>query len=93
MHLEIASNASLEELDFFLRREWLECCGHLSAFVIRGRNYFREDRGIWADLRDLDMEGTLQETLRPGTKFIHEYDFGDTTELALRVVSEDRHRG
>lgn len=88
MHLEIASNASLEALDFYLRREWLECCWHLSAFVIRGRYYFREDRGIWADLRDLDMEGTLQEALRPGTKFIHEYDFGDTTELALRVVSE-----
>ncbi len=90
MHLEIADNARLEALDFYLRRTWLECCGHMSAFVIRGRNHFREDRGIWADLGDLDMEVTLKETLRPRMKFIHEYDFGSTTELTLRVISQDK---
>ena len=88
MHLEIDGNAQLWELDHFLRRTWLECCGHLSAFVIRGRNHFLEDRDIWADLDDLDMDVALKETLRPGMKFTHEYDFGDTTELGLRVVSE-----
>ena len=88
MHLEIAGNAQLLHLDYFLRRQWLECCGHMSNFVIRGRNHFREDRDIWADLDDLDMEVTLRETIRPSTKFIHEYDFGSTTELALRVVSQ-----
>ena len=97
MHLEIAGNAPLMALDHFLRRTWLECCGHMSAFVIRGRNHFLEDRGIWADLYDLDMEVTLKETLRPGMRFLHEYDFGSTTELALRVLSEGNisadHRG
>ena len=88
MHLEIAGNAPLEALDYFLRRTWLECCGHMSSFVIRGKNHFREDRGIWADLYDQDMEVTLKQTLRPGMKFVHEYDFGSTTELGLRVVSE-----
>ena len=97
MHMEIAGNAPLWALDHFLRRTWLECCGHMSGFVIRGRNHFLEDRGIWADLYDMDMEVTLKETLRPGMKFIHEYDFGSTTELALRVISEGNisvdHRG
>ena len=97
MHLEIAGNAPLMALDHFLRRTWLECCGHMSAFVIRGRNHFLEDRGIWAGLHDLDMEVTLKETLRPGMKFIHEYDFGSTTELSLRVLSKGNisvdHRG
>ena len=88
MHLEIAGNESLEYLDYFLRQTWLECCGHLSAFAIRGKYYFREDRGIWARLEDMDMDVSLSQVLRPGTRFIHEYDFGDTTELALRVVSQ-----
>ena len=88
MHLEIESNATLWELDLFLRRTWLECCGHLSAFVIRGSNHFREDRDIWADLDDLDMEVPLSQALNAGMKFSYEYDFGDTTELTLRVVSE-----
>lgn len=37
------------------------------------------------------MSARLSETLLPGTKFTHEYDFGSTTELKLRVVSE--HEG
>ena len=97
LHLEIARNAPLAALDHYLRRTWLECCGHLSNFVIGGRNHSLEDRGIFADINDSDMEATLREVLRPGMKFIHEYDFGSTTELALRVVSEGNisvdHRG
>lgn len=88
MHLEMAGNASLMDLDLFLRRTWLECCGHLSSFVIRGRNHFLEDRGFWADRDDLNMEGSLKSMLRPGMRFVHEYDFGSTTELGLRVISE-----
>jgi hypothetical protein len=30
----------------------------------------------------------LDEVLRPKIKFLHEYDFGTTTELVLRVVAE-----
>src|SRR5437870_1715660 len=30
LHLEAAPNATLADLDRFLRRIWLECCGHLS---------------------------------------------------------------
>ena len=88
LHLEIAGNSPLEVLDYFLRRTWLECCGHMSCFVIRGRNHFREDRGIWADLFDLDMEASLSEVLTPRSRFVHEYDLGSTTELGLRVVSQ-----
>ena len=97
LHLEIAGNAPLYALDHYLRNTWLECCGHLSAFVIRGRNHFLEDRDIWADLDDRDMEVSLSEVLRQGTRFVHEYDFGSITELALRVVSQGNisvdHRG
>lgn len=35
-----------------------------------------------------DMDIELAKVLKPGMKFTHEYDFGSTTELSLRVVAE-----
>jgi len=35
-----------------------------------------------------DMDVELSEVLKVGQKFSHEYDFGSTTELALKVVAE-----
>src|SRR6266542_1177987 len=56
LHLEAPSNASLEDLDFFLRRTWLECCGHLSAFRLGDRSFssIGADSG-WGDDGDLDI--------------------------------------
>jgi hypothetical protein len=34
------------------------------------------------------MDIKLKEILKPKLKFTHEYDFGSTTELKLRVMSE-----
>ena len=85
MHLEVNSNANLEKLDSFLRDTWLECCGHMSAFTIEGTRY------SVSPMRDFDeksMKVALGDVLRPGMKFYHEYDFGTTTELTLRVISE-----
>src|SRR5438128_2703140 len=36
MYLELPAQATLTDLDNFLRKTWLECCGHLSAFSIGG---------------------------------------------------------
>ena len=30
--IEISENATLKDLDQFIRDIWVECCGHLSAF-------------------------------------------------------------
>ena len=92
LHLGVPVKAPLSKLDDFLRRIWLECCGHMSAFEIAGIRYSRspmmeEERG---------METPLGEVLDVGTKFRHEYDFGSTTELALKVVgfwSRDKPKG
>lgn len=88
LHLNVAGRLTLWELDKYLRDTWLECCGHLSLFRIGEALHFREDRGDWADIDDRDMEIALSQVLRPAMRFHHEYDFGDTTELALRVASE-----
>src|SRR3989338_9339926 len=39
LFLEMAHSAKLEDLDHFLRETWLECCNHLSAFMIRDVRY------------------------------------------------------
>ncbi|PJB49418.1 MAG: hypothetical protein CO103_05750 [Chloroflexi bacterium CG_4_9_14_3_um_filter_45_9] len=85
MHLSASANATLKDLDAFLRTIWLECCGHLSAFTIEGTSY------SISPMRDYDersMRVALKDVLAPGMKFYHEYDFGTTTELTLKVVSE-----
>ena len=38
--VEAKADARLEALDAMLRRTWLECCGHLSAFRIGDVDYF-----------------------------------------------------
>jgi len=87
MHLEAPADATLEYLDEFLRGIWLECCGHMSAFMIEGTTYSVEPM---ADFDDESMQVRLDEVLSPGMKFYHEYDFGSTTHLALKVVSQEQ---
>jgi hypothetical protein len=39
MHIELPATDDLEDLDFFFRDTWVECCGHLSAFQIGDISY------------------------------------------------------
>jgi hypothetical protein len=99
MHLEVPADATLKGLDMFLRDIWLECCGHMSAFTI-GETRYITGAGIdamWVDMGfvprgEESMDVTLGEVLHPGMKFYHEYDFGTTTELTLKVLSEREGR-
>lgn len=85
MHLEVPADAKLEDLDDFLREIWLECCGHLSAFTVEDTTY---SVSPMAEYGDRSMRAKLSSVLYPGMTFYHEYDFGTTTHLALKVVSE-----
>jgi hypothetical protein len=85
MHLEVPADARLEVLDGFLRQIWLECCGHMSAFEIEGARYSVAPMG---EFDEAGMNVRLNKLLQPGMKFYHEYDFGSTTHLALKVVAE-----
>lgn len=86
MHLEVVANTKLKNLDSFLRDIWLECCGHLSAFTIGGRRYVSDMAE--SEYEEKSMNVKIGSVLGPGMSFIHEYDFGTTTELALKVLSE-----
>ena len=74
IYAEARANASLRHLDAFLRKLWLECCGHLSAF--------------YADRRELAISAVATLAFgAPGTRIRYEYDFGSTTTLIGLVVS------
>ena len=91
MDVEIRANSTLEELDDFLRGEWLECCGHLSAFYVDRDTYMVPTSGMFGSLGDPDertMQVELGGILSKGSRFQHTYDFGTSTELKLRVVDE-----
>lgn len=95
IHIAAPARAKLKDVDSFLRYTWLECCGHLSLFTIDGVTYSSKSSagGFFGqdfenDMDDESMDIALNNVLVPKIKFYYEYDFGTTTELALKVISE-----
>lgn len=85
MYLDVDVRATLDDLDMFLRHKWLECCGHMSAFNINGVSYVsRTDKAMGDKSMGIKLANVLHDA---GMKFIYEYDFGSTTTLQLKVVS------
>lgn len=87
MYLDVSAKASLKDLDQFLRDRWLECCGHLSRFRIEGKIYDSDPDPDNMFGRNKSMKVKLNDVLYEGLEFIHEYDFGSTTVLKLKVIS------
>ena len=90
LHLEMRSDADLEDLDDYLRAIWLECCGHLSGFHVGEVFYtqiFEDGMGIGIE-EPMDIE--VRGLFSPGLTIDYKYDFGSTSELTIKVVDE-RH--
>lgn len=79
IYLSVAADATLRSLDQFLRDIWLECCGHMSAFLVGSRSGMPQQIG---------MNRKIGTVFSKGDIFRHEYDFGSTTSLRLKVVEE-----
>jgi hypothetical protein len=90
LYIEIPASATLYDLDEFLRGIWLECCGHLSAFAIRGVRYddqsLSDEYSYW-DISTESMNKRLHSVLNVKDTFAHEYDFGSTTYLEGHVLA------
>ena len=85
--IQIKENATLVDLDRFIRDIWVECCGHLSVFEIDGVSYEREpdDDFGWGEPAK-STNHTLKQVLTTGMIFNYEYDFGSTTEIMVKVL-------
>lgn len=87
LHILAHKKASLYALDQQLRRIWLECCGHLSAFYIDGVEYSEVDpEDSFGGTIIKPMSAQLGDILKKGSSFGYIYDFGSSTELKLKVV-------
>ena len=75
LHLEMNGSATLEDLDYYLRAIWLECCGHLSRFSVGG---WRGD--------EIPMHRRIKNIFSPGVELTHIYDFGTSSHTLIRFV-------
>ncbi len=88
LHLEMKASSKLSDLDNFLRDIWLECCGHLSQFMIDGEVYMPSYAGDLAEMEAMSTGVQLGKVLDVKDKFQYEYDFGSTTYLDGQIISE-----
>lgn len=98
LHLIVRKDAPLDALDATLRASWLDqCCEHLSGLTL-GKHHSVKDESrqfvssgfaheVEPDPRVVPMKGVLVgDVFALKMEFVHEYDFGTTTQTTLRVV-------
>ena len=76
LFLLVVQDATLEDLDDYLRKIWLECCGHMSSFSYRK----------WGE--ELSMTTKNRQICADGNTLTYMYDFGSTTELQVKIFRE-----
>lgn len=72
LYIDLPVVNTLSDVDKFLRKIWLECCGHLSEFSGFGHRKIGKGRKL--------------NTFSEGEQLLHEYDFGSSTETLITVV-------
>jgi Plasmid pRiA4b ORF-3-like protein len=95
LQIEVKSSARLRSIDQFLRDTWLECCGHLSQFIVGRTRYESTVDPAWAQENTRSMSCTVGEVFsRAGATAAYEYDLGTTTALEIKVVRvREAHAG
>jgi hypothetical protein len=84
--IEVKEEATLKDIDKFLRDIWLECCDHLSSFKIDGTLYDSNpapSMGWGQPVKSMNCK--LKSITEKGMRFDYEYDFGSTTALTISV--------
>ncbi len=73
LDMAVKHEGKLKDVDQFLRRTWLECCGHMSEFSTGTH-------------RKVTMNTKVSEALGSGDRLGYVYDFGSSTELVVRLL-------
>jgi hypothetical protein len=77
LYVDAPLTATLTQLDSFMRKIWLECCGHLSEFTLGG---------AWSGNK---VEKTSKlSSLNVGDVLTYIYDMGSSTELRITIVEK-----
>jgi len=80
LDLEMRGSKTLKDLDSYLRRIWLECCGHMSRFSIRG----------WQG-EEIGKSRKVDQVFSRVIELTHIYDFG--TESVTRIKAVEAREG
>ena len=93
VELGVRCDATLHDLDRFLRAVWLECCSHVSHFEIGDDVYsvmvpmpgdpWRFEPMDEREARWRHMGETVNAAIPPLARFEYEHDYGSPTELDL----------
>jgi hypothetical protein len=75
LDLEMRGSKSLNHLDTYLRSIWLECCGHMSEFMLGG-NFSNQ----------IGKQRKLSEVFQRGDTLTHIYDMGTSSETIVKLV-------
>jgi len=94
--LWVDGKATFGDLDQFLRHIWLECCGHMSAFIDREGRYTHpkaaeadDPFGFFdSNPNEVPMNTKVEKVFCKGKKLMYEYDFGSTTMLDIEVKTD-----
>jgi hypothetical protein len=73
LDVAVKQEGKLKDIDRFLRRIWLECCGHISEF----------STGTY---HTVSMNTKVSEAFARGDRLRYVYDFGSSTELVVRLL-------
>lgn len=76
LDFEVRGDATLEDIDQYLRAIWLACCAHMSAFSLGG----------WGTPQ-LAKENFVGDVFRHKAKIMHVYDFGTESWTTLKRIS------
>jgi hypothetical protein len=76
LDLEMRGSKSLLHLDDYLRSIWLECCGHMSEFLLGGGRFAQE----------IGKQRKLVEVFGRGDALTHIYDMGTSSETIVKLV-------
>jgi hypothetical protein len=76
LHLEVNGQATLTQIDRYLRAIWLECCDHLSQFSVGG----------WRG-KEIKKSRRVEDVFSSSMALTHIYDFGTSSETLLKPVA------
>ena len=93
MFVEVDCRSKLKVIDNFLRDTWLECCGHLSSFTIKGTRFESQIihfhfQNPFFNENSKTMEQSTSNIFQPGMNIDYVYDYGSSTELVLKIISD-----
>lgn len=91
LDVELTPQATLDDLDRFLRDLWLDCCGHLSSFTIGPQK--GSDFDSFRAPRRTRQPPLAKLGLQLGDRFGYTYDFGSSTNLTVQVQAYEAVSG